>query len=70
MNHNFIKQAASSAFKVLSRDRVSNIPFQNAVPVPCSWFHAVYLKFLEYLLGVEHEVGRNADDRRSVLMSP
>ena len=28
-----------------------------------------HLKFLEYLLGVEHERGRNTDVRRTILMS-
>ena len=66
---------ASSEFLFLSRDRVSNIPYKMHVFV-FSWDAALafmqyleHLKFLEYILGVEHEGGRNADGRRSIFMS-
>ena len=64
-----------SEFKVLSRDRVSNIPYKMHMFV-FSWDHTLrfrkcmyleHFKFLEYLLGVEYEGGRDADGRGSIL---
>ena len=56
-----IIQTACSDFKVLSRDRVSNIPFEMHMSM-LSWDPTLgcmqclaHHKFLEYLLGVEHE---------------
>ena len=56
--YNCIKQTASSALKVLSRDRVPNIPFKMYIimwswdPTLGSMQYLEYLKLLEYLLGV------------------
>ena len=70
--YNYIKQMASSEFKVMSRDRMSNIPFKMHMFM-LSWDPTFgfmqcldHLKFLEYLLGVEHEGVRNADGRRPI----
>ena len=69
--YNCITQTASSAFKVMSRDRVSDITFKIHMfmlpwdPTPGFMQYLGHLKFLEYLLGVEYG-GRNADDRRSI----
>ena len=70
--YNYIKQTTSSAFKVLSRDRVSSIPFKMQM-LMLSWDPSLgfmqyleHLKFLEYLLGVEYKGGRNGDGRRSI----
>ena len=66
-----IKETASSEFKVLSRDRVSNIPYKMRADVHVflglySWFQYLeHRKFLEYVLGVLHEGVRNADDKGS-----
>ena len=68
--YNYIKQTASSEFKVMSHVRVSNIPFKMHMFM-LSWDPTFgfmqclgHFNFLEYLLGVEHEGGRNADGRR------
>ena len=70
--YNCIKLTASSEFKVMSRDRVFNIPFKMHMFI-LSCDHSLsfmqcldHLKFLEYVLGVSHEGGRNADDRRPI----
>ena len=70
-----IIQTASPEFKVLSRDRVSNIPFKMHMFI-LSWDPTLgfmhcqdQLNFLEYPLRVEHDGGRNADGRRTILMS-
>ena len=70
------KTKGKFAFEVLSRDRVSNIPFIMHVFM-LSWDTTLsfkqylkHLKFLEHLLGVGHEGCRDAEDgRRSILMS-
>ena len=73
--YNCIKQTASYEFKVLSPDRVSNIPFNMHVFM-LSWDPTLgfmqyqeHFKLLIYILRVEHELGRNADCRRYFLMS-
>ena len=70
--YNCTIQTASSEFNVLSHDRVFNIPFKMHMFM-LSWDPTIgflqclgHLKFLEYLLGVEHEGGRNADGRKSI----
>ena len=70
--YNCITQTVSSAFKVMSRDRVSDITFKIHMFM-LSWDTTLgfmqylgHLKFLEYLLGVEYEGGRNADGQRSI----
>ena len=67
-----IKQTASSEFKVMSLDRVSNIPFKMHMFIS-SWEPTIgfmqcldHLKFLEYLLGDEHEGGRNENGRKPI----
>ena len=63
-NYMYIKQtAASSDFLFLSRDRVSNIYYKMHMFL-FSWDPSLgfmqyleHLKFLEYILGVEHEWG-------------
>ena len=69
--YNCIKQTASSEFYFLSRDRISNSPYKMHMSV-FSWDPTLrvkqyleHLMFLEYILGVEHEGGKNADGRRS-----
>ena len=56
----------------MSRDMVSNIPFKMYIFM-LSWDPTLgfmqcfdHLKFLEYLLGAEHDGDRNADGRRPI----
>ena len=67
-----LNQTASSEFKVISRDRVSNIHFKMHMfmllwDLTLGFMQCLdHLKFLENLLGVEHEGHMNADCRRPI----
>ena len=70
--YNCIKQPASSEFEVMSHDRMSNISFKMHMFM-LSWDPTFgfmqcldHFKFLEYLLGVEHEGDRNADGGKPI----
>ena len=72
---NCIKQTSCSEIKVTSRDSVSIFLFKMRMFL-LSWNPTIgfmqcldQLKFLEYLLEVEHEGGRNADGKEQFLMS-
>ena len=72
--YNCIIQTASIKVNVFSRDMVSNIPFLIKRFMlfwdPTLGFMQCQdlLKFLEYLLGVEHDGDRNANGRRSIIL--
>ena len=68
-----VELKASITSHVLSHDKVSSFPYKMHV-IMFAWDltlvvmqYLEYLKFLQYLLGVEHEGGRNANGRRSIL---